>query len=95
MSGLLGDIPVMQYDGANSYQVMAMHFKKLRAFCMKNKAAIICKFQNRNKRNMEELIETLRECRAQLTYLNEKFPETGTTNAVLAKVDNVLNNHKQ
>ena len=31
--------------------------------------------------------DLLRECRLQLEYLNEKFKETGTTNALLTKID--------
>lgn len=42
---------------------------------------------------MEELIEMLMDCRAQLEYLNKKFPETGTTNAMLVKIDAVLAKH--
>lgn len=34
--------------------------------------------------------EILQECKLQLEYLNEKFGKTGTTNALLAKIDLVL-----
>lgn len=36
-------------------------------------------------------IELLQECKIQLEYLNEKFGQTGTTNALLAKIDKKLN----
>ena len=35
--------------------------------------------------------DLLRECKLQLEYLNEKFKETGTTNALLTKIDAQLN----
>ena len=31
--------------------------------------------------------ELLQECKLQLEYLNEKFGETGTTNALLSKIN--------
>ena len=34
--------------------------------------------------------ELLQECKIQLEYLNDKFGETGTTNALLTKLDAVL-----
>lgn len=34
--------------------------------------------------------ELLQECKLQLEYLNEKFGETGTTNALLTKLDAAL-----
>lgn len=34
--------------------------------------------------------DLLRECRLQLEYLNEKFQETGTTNALLVKINLAL-----
>ena len=34
--------------------------------------------------------DLLRECKLQLEYLNEKFKETGTTNALLSKIDTQL-----
>jgi hypothetical protein len=39
---------------------------------------------------MKKEIELLQECKLQLEYLNEKFGETGTTNALLTKIDVVL-----
>ena len=38
----------------------------------------------------EELIDVIRECKLQLEYLNQKFPQTGTTNSVLSRVDTVI-----
>lgn len=38
-----------------------------------------------------ETSELLQECKIQLEYLNEKFGQTGTTNALLAKIDKKLN----
>lgn len=35
--------------------------------------------------------ELLLECKLQLEYLNEKFGETGTTNALISKINNKLN----
>ncbi len=39
---------------------------------------------------MKNETELLQECKLQLEYLNEKFGETGTTNALLTKIDVVL-----
>lgn len=39
-----------------------------------------------------DLIELLLECRLQLEYLNEKFEETGTTTALLAKLNDIETN---
>jgi len=39
---------------------------------------------------MKNETELLQECKLQLKYLNEKFGETGTTNALLTKIDAVL-----
>jgi hypothetical protein len=39
---------------------------------------------------MKNETELLQECKLQLEYLNEKFGETGTTNALLTKIDAVL-----
>lgn len=39
---------------------------------------------------MKNETELLQECKLQLEYLNEKFGETGTTNALLTKLDAVL-----
>jgi len=44
--------------------------------------------------NTYELIELLRECKIQFKYLNEKFKETGTTNAMLARIDRVINEYE-
>lgn len=41
-----------------------------------------------------ETSELLQECKLQLKYINEKFEQTGTTNAVLAKIDKKLNQLK-
>jgi hypothetical protein len=38
----------------------------------------------------ENIIDVLREAKLQLEYLNQKFPETGTTNSILSKIDAVL-----
>lgn len=38
----------------------------------------------------ENIIDVLKEAKLQLEYLNQKFPETGTTNSVLSKIDAVL-----
>lgn len=35
--------------------------------------------------------ELLYECKLQLEYLNQKFGETGTTNALLSKITTALN----
>lgn len=40
--------------------------------------------------DMKNETELLQECKLQLEYLNEKFGETGTTNALLTKIDAVL-----
>lgn len=37
--------------------------------------------------------ELLQECKLQLEYLNEKFGETGTTNSLLAKLNQALHIH--
>ena len=37
----------------------------------------------------------LEECRLQLKYLNEKFGETGTTNALLSKLEANQSKEKQ
>lgn len=39
---------------------------------------------------MSNIIEVLTEARNQLAYLNEKFPETGTTNSMLTRIDSLL-----
>jgi len=39
---------------------------------------------------MKTETELLQECKLQLEYLNEKFGETGTTNALLTKINAVL-----
>lgn len=39
---------------------------------------------------METNKELLQECKLQLEYLNEKFGQTGTTNALIAKIDTAL-----
>lgn len=44
---------------------------------------------------MENTIDLLLECKLQLEYLNEKFGETGTTNALLSKIENRLNDPKK
>ena len=36
---------------------------------------------------MSEQMQLLLECKLQLEYLNEKFGKTGTTNALLSKID--------
>lgn len=38
----------------------------------------------------ENIIDVLREAKLQLEYLNQKFPETGTTNSVLSRIDKIL-----
>jgi hypothetical protein len=38
----------------------------------------------------EQEKKILQECKIQLEYLNEKFGETGTTNALLPKINNAL-----
>jgi len=38
----------------------------------------------------EKLRELLEECKLQLEYLNEKFGNTGTTNALLVKIEFAL-----
>lgn len=40
--------------------------------------------------NNQKATELLRECKLQLEYLNEKFPQTGTTNSLLAKINSFL-----
>ena len=56
----------------------------------KHKTTIVYGPKHWEEIQMEELIDVLRECKLQLEYLNQKFPETGTTNSVLAKADAVL-----
>lgn len=47
------------------------------------------------KSKADELYEALDECRLQLEYLNGKFKETGTTNAVLSQSKQALENYKK
>lgn len=43
---------------------------------------------------MKKEIGLLQECKLQLEYLNEKFGETGTTNALITKIDVFMCWHK-
>lgn len=44
--------------------------------------------------NINEIIDLLRECKIQFNYLNEKFGKTGTTYAMLARIDHVINEYE-
>lgn len=37
-----------------------------------------------------ETLNMLKECKLQLEYLNEKFTETGTTNSLLSKIEQLI-----
>lgn len=43
-----------------------------------------------DKELWSEILETLCEAQAQIRYLHDKFKETGSGNAVLAKIDNTI-----
>lgn len=43
------------------------------------------------KANMhDDLVDVLRECKTQIEYLHSKFKETGSGNAVLAKIEKLI-----
>lgn len=44
------------------------------------------------KHTEQQLIDLLSECKLQLEYLNEKFPSTGTTNALIARLAAAIEN---
>ena len=44
---------------------------------------------------MKKEVELLQECKLQLEFLNKKFGETGTTNSLIAKIDDLSKIYEQ
>lgn len=49
---------------------------------------VLSKLKKQAKASEKKQQDLLNECEIQLEYLNQKFGETGTTNALLAKLKN-------